>query len=80
MIITMNGFPSFQEFESRSSQRDDSLNDVEIEYVTQAVDADSLKNVESLSSVDENVLQQMSEVFKHYQISNNDAEEVCMSI
>ena len=43
------------------------------------MDADSLKNVESLSNVDENVLQQMSEVFKHYQISNNDAEEVCMS-
>ncbi|KAI7858546.1 hypothetical protein BDC45DRAFT_457485 [Circinella umbellata] len=64
-----------KEFESRSSQRDDSLNDVEIEYVTQAVDADSLKNIETLSNVDENVLQQMSEVFKHYQISKNDAEE-----
>ncbi|CDS03589.1 hypothetical protein LRAMOSA00991 [Lichtheimia ramosa] len=55
--------------------KDDSLDNVEIEYVTQPVDTDALKNMQGMQDVDEDTLAQMSQVFQHYQISNRDEDE-----
>lgn len=49
---------------------------MEIEYVTQPVDTDALKNMQGMQGVDEDTLAQMSQVFQHYQISNRDEDEV----
>lgn len=55
---------------------DDKLDDVEIEYVAQPVDAESLKSMDGMKNVDESVLEQFTNIFKHFSVGNADEEEV----
>jgi splicing factor 3B subunit 2 len=53
-------------------EQDDSLDDVEIEYVVQPVD---LSKAESLSSLDEATLQQFSDIFKYFQNGKQEEDD-----
>ncbi|KAI9356804.1 hypothetical protein BD770DRAFT_389323 [Pilaira anomala] len=57
------------------NEKDDSLDNVEIEYVVQPVDVSTLKNMDGMSSLDENTLQQFSDIFKHFQTGKPDEDE-----
>jgi splicing factor 3B subunit 2 len=58
-------------------EQDDSLDDVEIEYVVQPVD---LSKAESLSSLDEATLQQFSDIFKHFQNGKQEEDDEEVSV
>lgn len=65
-----------QEIEQQiKKENDDSLDNVEIEYVVQPVDVSTLKNMDGMSSLDENTLQQFSDIFKHFQTGKPDEDE-----
>ncbi|KAI8992560.1 hypothetical protein BDB01DRAFT_841760 [Pilobolus umbonatus] len=55
--------------------KDTSLDDVEIEYVVQPVDLTTLKNMNTLVNVDEDTLQQFSDIFKHFQVGKPDEDD-----
>ncbi|KAG2229248.1 hypothetical protein BDF21DRAFT_430488 [Thamnidium elegans] len=58
-----------------NKEKDVSLDNVEIEYVVQPVDVSALKNMDGMSSLDENTLQQFSDIFKHFQTGKPDEDE-----
>ncbi|CEP18779.1 hypothetical protein [Parasitella parasitica] len=51
----------------QQEQNDNTLDDVQIEYVVQPVDMSALKSMDGMSNLDENTLQQFSDIFKHFQ-------------
>ncbi|KAI9476213.1 MAG: hypothetical protein EXX96DRAFT_639744 [Benjaminiella poitrasii] len=59
----------------KEQQDEDTLDDVEIEYVVQPVDFSSLKDMDGMSNLDENTLQQFSNIFKHFQTAKPDEDE-----
>ncbi|KAI7900284.1 uncharacterized protein BX663DRAFT_477144 [Cokeromyces recurvatus] len=61
--------------ELEKEEKDNSLDDVEIEYVVQPVDFSALKNMDGMSNLDENTLQQFSNIFKHFQSGEPDENE-----
>lgn len=58
-----------QEIENNKTE---TVDNVEIEYVTQTVDADTLKKLDGMDNVDDESLQQFSNVFKHFQIGGQE--------
>ncbi|KAG2196547.1 hypothetical protein INT47_010386 [Mucor saturninus] len=54
---------------------DEPLDDVEIEYVVQPVDVSALKNMDGMSNLDENTLQQFSDIFKHFQTGKPEQDD-----
>ena len=61
--------------EQQQQQNDDALNDVQIEYVVQPVDISALKSMDGMSNLDENTLQQFSDIFKHFQTGKPEDED-----
>jgi len=62
----------------QQQKKDDALDDVQIEYVVQPVDMSALKNMDGMSNLDENTLQQFSDIFKHFQTGKpEEDDEVC---
>lgn len=63
-----------KELEQQQS-KDDALDDVQIEYVVQPVDMSALKNMDGMSNLDENTLQQFSDIFKHFQTGKPEEDD-----
>lgn len=59
----------------KQQENDDSLDDVQIEYVVQPVDVGALKNMDGMSSLDDSTLQQFSDIFKHFQVGKPDEDD-----
>lgn len=59
----------------QQQQNDDALDDVQIEYVVQPVDMSALKSMDGMSNLDENTLQQFSDIFKHFQTGKPEEED-----
>lgn len=59
----------------KEHEKDDSLKDVEVEYVVQPIDLSALKKADGMSKLDENTLQQFSEIFKHFQNGKPEQDE-----
>ncbi|KAL7312231.1 hypothetical protein PS15m_008018 [Mucor circinelloides] len=59
----------------QQQKKDDALDDVQIEYVVQPVDMSALKNMDGMSNLDENTLQQFSDIFKHFQTGKPEEDD-----
>ncbi|CEI98401.1 hypothetical protein RMCBS344292_12510 [Rhizopus microsporus] len=59
----------------KQHEKDDLLKDVEVEYVVQPIDLSALKKADGMSKLDENTLQQFSEIFKHFQNGKPEQDE-----
>lgn len=57
------------------AEQNNSLDNVEIEYIVQPIDASTLKKVDGWSKMDENSLQQFSDIFKHFQTGKPEQDD-----
>ncbi|KAI8084664.1 uncharacterized protein BX664DRAFT_337516 [Halteromyces radiatus] len=59
-------------------ENEDDLKDVEIEYVVQSMDASSLKSMDGMNNLQDDVLDQFSNIFRHFQRGKEEDEDETM--
>lgn len=57
-------------------QDDNDLKDVEIEYIVKPMDVSSLKTMDGMANLEEDMLNQFSDIFRHFQKGKEEDDEV----
>ncbi|KAI8327803.1 hypothetical protein BC941DRAFT_385930 [Chlamydoabsidia padenii] len=62
--------------QTEQQQDDNDLKDVEIEYVVKPMDVSSLKELDGMANLEDDVLNQFSDIFRHFQNGKEEDEDI----